>query len=98
MRKEIIQMILLTIGVILAVTVVTSIDFDSDKCGWSEFNTFTNLTGGVKILNRCYVPTNHVYLSTKECGFLGILCYETEPRGKNMRGHICFKLKTGELC
>ncbi len=69
------------------------------ECSYSKYNTYSNSTNGYNyFLGRCYVKVTMVYESTKECGFLGISCYETEPRTKMDYRTVCFKLKNGERC
>ena len=74
------------------------IDFDSNKCSRSEYNIYTNMSGGVRIFNNCYVPTNQVITKIEKCGFLGISCRDVEPYRVNSGGSVCFKLSNGELC
>ncbi len=99
MKREIISMFLMTLLVIGALTVFGNVEIESKTCGSSKYNIYSNSTRGyTKIFKRCYVKVPFVYESTKECGFLGISCYETEPRPKMDYGTVCFKLKTGERC
>ena len=99
MKKEIVSMIFMTLLVIGALSALGNVEIESEECSYSKYNTYSNSTRGyTKVFGRCYVKVPFVYKSTKECGFLGISCYETEPRPKMDYGTICFKLKTGERC
>lgn len=79
---------------------VTKGSIAGDKCIYSEYNTYSNSTRGyVRVFNKCYVevPAGY-YMSERECGFLGISCWKTEPTPVYYDKTICFNLKTGEEC
>ena len=74
------------------------VSFDSQECSWSKYNIYSNMTGGMRFFNNCYVPTNSVITLTEKCGFLGISCRDVEPYRRNSGGGVCFKLNDGGLC
>lgn len=74
---------------------------DVNECIYSEYNQFSNSTRGyVRWWNNCYVETNvGWYEDKKECGLFGISCYErSEPIMKQIKGEVCFNIKTGKIC
>ncbi len=98
-----IKIIVLGITVLFSLFLMMSFGFgwmslDSQECSWSEYNIYTNLTGGTRIFNSCYVPMNDWITKTEKCGFLGFVCRDVEPYQKFISGGVCFKLNTGERC
>jgi hypothetical protein len=96
-KKLITVLVLGILALILVWILIFGIELDSYKCISSPYNP-SNLTGGVYLFGKCYVPWYETYESTEKCGFLGISCRDVEPYVKMSTGTRCFKLKTGERC
>ncbi len=93
--KIIIAVVLLLPLIFFATGLITPM---SQKCSWSEYNTYTNLTSATRIFGSCYVPTDHMITLTEKCGFLGFFCRDVEPYNILRRDGVCFRLKDGGRC
>lgn len=88
----------MTLFILIVLIGFLAVDLDSEECSLSEYNTYTNITGGMRLLGNCYVPTNNVITKTEKCGTFGFVCRDVEPYQENFNSGVCFKLKNGEFC
>jgi hypothetical protein len=74
------------------------VSVNSEECSLSKYNVYTNLTGGMRFFNNCYVQNNEVITLTEKCSFFGIYCRDVNSYTENHTKTVCFKLNNGKRC
>ncbi len=99
-------MLLLVVGMVVMIQptikqlkMITGEEYS--ECGYSPYNIYSNSTEAYESFfgTKCYIPVSNYYETKRECGFLGISCYESsESHVEIYKSEVCFYKQTGELC